>query len=117
MPNADEVRDFYAAVVGWTAEPESMGDYADYNMIAPGGERVAGVCFARGENANVPPQWLVYINVVDLAASMDECNRHGGTVLSGPRDLGSYGQLAIIRDPAGAVAALLGPMPAEKPGG
>ena len=30
--DAEAVRDFYAAVVGFEPEPVSMGDYDDYNM-------------------------------------------------------------------------------------
>ncbi|MGI8923195.1 MAG: hypothetical protein ACR2HJ_03990 [Fimbriimonadales bacterium] len=33
------------------------------------GERVSGICHARGENAGASPQWLIYIAVDDLRAS------------------------------------------------
>ena len=42
VSNADVVRDFSRAVVGWQAEPLDMGGYADFVMKAPGGEAVAG---------------------------------------------------------------------------
>ena len=59
VPDAEAVRDFYAAVVGWQPEPFDMGDYADYFMTSPAtGDTVAGVCHARGGNAGLPPQWL-----------------------------------------------------------
>ena len=48
-----------------------MGDYADYNINLPdGSSTVAGICHARGSNADVPPQWLVYIVVEDVARSV-----------------------------------------------
>lgn len=44
VPNADEIRDFYAGVVGWKPEALSMGDYSDYVMTMPAdGTGVAGV--------------------------------------------------------------------------
>ena len=96
-----------AAVVGWKPSEVKMGDYADYSMNEPAsGSTVAGVCHARGENANLPPVWLIYITVANLDESIARCRKLGGTVLSGPRDMGSYGRLAVIKDPAGAVAAL-----------
>jgi uncharacterized protein len=104
VPNAEEVRDFYQAVVGWTVEGVDMGGYEDYSMIA-NGDGVAGVCHARGTNANVPPQWLIYIYVDDVDASTAKAVELGGAVLDGPRDMG-YGRFAVIRDPAGAVCAL-----------
>ena len=105
VPEAETVRDFYAAVTGWTPSPVSMGDYSDYTMSDASGNAVAGVCHSRGANANVPAAWLIYIVVSDLAASLAECARLGGRVLDGPRTVGG-GRFAVIRDPAGAVAAL-----------
>lgn len=109
VPNAAEVRDFYAAVVGWTAAPVAMGGYDDYCMNRPDtDDTVAGICHARGSNANVPPQWLIYILVPDVAAAAKMCTERGGTVVDGPRSAGGK-QFCIIRDPAGAVAGLIEP--------
>ena len=56
VPDADRIRDFYAAVVGWRPEAMDMGGYADYSMKVPEGEAVvAGVCHDRGENSGLPP--------------------------------------------------------------
>ena len=107
VPNADEVRDFYAEVTGWEATPLSMGEYSDYVMQSPGApDAAAGICHARGANAGLPPVWLVYIVVADLDASLAACHARGGSVISGPRGAGGTARFAIIRDPAGAVAAL-----------
>lgn len=110
VPDAPRVRDFYAAVTGWRAEDVPMGDYCDYSMSVPGsGRPAAGVCHARGENAGLPAQWLVYITVADLDLSLERCRALGGALVSGPRSMGSYGRFAVIRDPAGAIAALVEP--------
>ncbi|MEM8882487.1 MAG: VOC family protein [Planctomycetota bacterium] len=106
VPEAGKVRDFYCAVAGWTAQEHDMGAYADYEMFTPDGERVAGVCHRRGPNKDVPPQWLIYIAVADVNASLDACIANGGQVLSPAKEMGSYGRIAIVKDPAGAVAAL-----------
>lgn len=106
VPDADEVRAFYEAVVGWTNSPVEMSGYQDFCMNKPGdGGTVAGICHARGENAGLPAQWLIYVNVKDLDQSIAECEAHGGKILHGPRDLGS-GRSAVIQDPAGACVAL-----------
>ncbi len=108
VPNAVEVRDFYVGVVGWEYTGHDMGDYADFNMNRPGaGDTVAGICHARGPNANVPPQWLVYIRVADVEESIRRCRELGGRVIDGPRDMGEE-RFCVIQDPAGAVAALIG---------
>jgi predicted enzyme related to lactoylglutathione lyase len=107
VEDADGVRDFYAEVVGWDVKPHPMGEYDDYEMVAKGtGETVAGVCHARGSNANVPPQWLVYVLVEDVAQSAAHCEAHGGKVLDGPRPMGEK-PFCVVQDPAGAVLALM----------
>lgn len=108
VANADQVRDFYQAVVGWKSDPVKMGDYSDYSMIAPTGEAVSGVCHARGMNADLPAQWLMYVIVEDVAASAKKCVELGGKVITGPRDVGGS-QFAVIQDPAGAVCAIYQP--------
>jgi len=109
VENAEQVRDFYKAVVGWGSQGEDMGGYEDFHMITPStNQSVAGICHARGENANVPPQWLVYINVADVDSSAARCRDLGGHILDGPRMMGG-GKFCVIRDPAGAICALFAP--------
>ena len=39
-----------------------MGGYKDFHMVvSPTGNSVAGVCHARGKNADIPTGWLIYI--------------------------------------------------------
>ncbi len=107
--NADEVRDFYEKVVGWSVTDTSMGDYNDYTMCKPDGvDAVAGVCHARGSNKGLPPQWLIYVNVEDLSQSLKHCEALGGSIVSGPAALAG-GQFCVVSDPAGAVMALFQP--------
>jgi predicted enzyme related to lactoylglutathione lyase len=104
---AESLRDFYASVVGWEPKAHDMGDYDDYEMVAPStGETVAGICHARGRNAKAPPQWLVYVSVEDVEASAARCLERGGRVLDGPRPLEGK-PFCVIEDPEGAVLALL----------
>lgn len=107
VPDAERVRDFYQAVVGWMATPLDMGGYADYVMQAPGSSApAAGICHARGSNVGLPPMWIPYIVVANLEASLDACTRNGGRIIMGPRPAGPGSRFCVIADPAGAVAAL-----------
>jgi uncharacterized protein len=107
VQNADQIRDFYQAVVGWKPDAVDMGGYSDYNMSSPETkEPKAGVCHARGGNADLPAQWLIYITVANLDESMENCRREGGKIISGPRSVTGHGRYCVIQDPAGAVAAL-----------
>ena len=111
VPDAPRVREFYERLVGWTSRGEDMGGYEDYHMMAPatGSEKsVAGICHARGVNADVPPQWLIYIIVEDVDQSAKTCVELGGQIMAGPRAMGG-GRFCVIRDPAGAMCALYKP--------
>lgn len=112
VEDAAQVRDFYKDVVGWTATDVDMGGYHDYCMNQPeDAKTVAGVCHARGANAALPPQWLVYITVEDLEASIQRCVVRGGCVIAPARDYGGAGRYAVLRDPAGAPFAIFEPAP------
>ena len=105
--NADEVRDFYSQVVGWKHEDVSMGEYNDYVMKTKdedGG--TSGICHARGMNSNIPAQWMIYVTVADVDASVKACVDNGGKVLDGPRKMGNN-DFAVIQDPAGAVMGII----------
>lgn len=111
VADATALRDFYADVVGWKPKAFPMDGYSDFAMTTPhGGKEMAGVCHARGRNAGLPAQWLIYVVVADLDASLAAATRRGGAVLSGPREQ-MGGRFAVIRDPAGAVLALWQQLP------
>jgi hypothetical protein len=106
VPNAAALLGFYGAVVGWTATEVDMGGYADFCVNRPGdGTTVAGICNARGPNADIPPVWMIYVIVPDLDASLAACVARGGSVVKGPFEVGEA-RAAVIRDPAGAVLGL-----------
>lgn len=108
VSNASEVRDFYTAVVGWQSEDLEVGGYSDYVMRSKAtGRAVTGICHAKGVNEGLPNQWLVYVNVENLQASLDKCVAMGGKVQKEPFDMGSFGKMAIITDPAGANIGLV----------
>ncbi|HEX5474764.1 MAG TPA: VOC family protein [Vicinamibacterales bacterium] len=107
VEDAERLRAFYEGVAGWTSAPVAMAGYTDYTMHA-GGMPVAGICHARGANADLPRQWLLYVTVADLEHSIAACVRLGGRVVAPPRGM-SGGRFCVIEDPAGAVSALYQP--------
>lgn len=115
VEDAGPVRAFYEAVCGWSGHEHPMGEYHDYSMATPDGDRVAGICHARGSNAALPPVWLPYVTVPSLAAALRSAEERGGEVVQPPRFLGS-GTMAVIRDPAGAAMALWEAADATQPG-
>lgn len=107
VPNAESVKDFYSSVVGWKANPISMGDYNDFTMQSPGTSNdVVGICHARGDNADIPSQWMPYFKIENLDQSLQDVERLGGKAISSMKHYGSVSRYIIIEDPAGAVCVL-----------
>ena len=105
--DAARSKDFYCKVIGWKPTDVEMGTYSDFNLNLPdSGQTMAGICHARGMNANLPAQWLMYVRVVDVAASAAEAEQQKGKVLDGPRRMGGS-NFCVIQDPDGAVMALI----------
>lgn len=105
VDNAEEVSNFYQEVIGWSREAVSMGDYNDFNMNANDGTTIAGVCHAKGSNADIPPQWMMYVEVEDVENSIKSVSELGGSVLKGPTSFGGQAYY-LIKDPAGAVITI-----------
>lgn len=111
VPNASDTRDFYREVIGWSAEDVAMKDagetYADYNMIGGDGKPAAGICHARGVNADLPPVWMIYLPVGDLAESLRRVETEGGEVIKVLRGADERLVYAAVRDPLGVCFALV----------
>jgi hypothetical protein len=108
VDDAPGVRDFYTAVVGWDVDAMPMEGYDDYILKSPTtGDPMGGVCHRRGENSDLPQQWLMYVNVADLDASVARVRALGGKVLHETKHHEESAGYAVIEDPAGAVIALM----------
>jgi predicted enzyme related to lactoylglutathione lyase len=110
VPDAAATRDFYRQVIGWSAQNVEMKDggdrYADYNMLREDGSPAAGVCHARGVNVGLPPVWMIYLPVGDLAESLRRVPQEGGKVIKTMRGADGQYLYAAVQDPVGACLAL-----------
>ena len=114
VDDAEAVRDFYSAVVGWGYSGFDVGGREDYVMTnSESGDAAAGICNQAGEIEGLPQQWLVYVTVEDLDDSIAACGEHGGKVVFGPKESETMGRWCVVEDPAGAVMALTELTPGE----
>ena len=111
LSDASVTSDFYRQVVGWLVEDIEMEDagerYADYNMVGDDGSPAAGVCHARGVNLGVPPIWMIYLPVGDLAESLRRVRDGGGKIIKATRGTDGEYAYAVVQDPVGASLALV----------
>jgi predicted enzyme related to lactoylglutathione lyase len=101
-PRADE---FYRAVFGY--EPEQMGDGQtfDYSLYKVGGNMIGGRNQLGAEDST-PAGWLTYFAVDDPDVAVATATEGGASVLTPAHD-SDYGRMAVLRDPWGAVFAVI----------
>jgi hypothetical protein len=97
---------FYGPLMGWATRSTPMPD-GPYTEFLLGDTSVAGMMAIRPEWGDVLPNWLVYFTVADCAASAAQVSELGGAVLNGPFDVPGVGPMAVVRDPQGAVFAVI----------
>ena len=111
VSDASATRDFYSQVVGWSVQNVEMEDederYVDYNMLGENGNAAAGVCHARGVNVGLPPVWMIYLPVGDLAESLRRVQEEGGKIIKSQQSGGGEFSYAAVQDPVGAYVALI----------
>ena len=106
MPAAWE---FYSNVFPWKVSqdmelpPEMGGTYRLFHCCA---DNLGGM---GGKPEGTPDHWLLYFRVPDLEASMAKATELGAAVLYGPMEVPGGDHVAGLRDPFGAVFALVGP--------
>lgn len=96
-------RNFYTDLLGWEAVP--FADDLEYEIFQVDGENVSGLMKAK--SAGTPSMWIPYIAVEDIAATLSDAAKLKATKLMGPVTVPTVGQIAVIKDPQGAVVGFL----------
>lgn len=105
-PNAKQARDFYAALLGATAD--AMPGGMEYYVLNHGTQQLAGIMQIDPSWGDFQPQWITYFSVVDIDDTVARVAKHGGKVM-GPIDDSPFGRLAALADPAGAHLKVIEP--------
>jgi predicted enzyme related to lactoylglutathione lyase len=101
-PDVQAAGAFYSALLGWEVEygPEEMGHYS---MARLGGRDVGALADQQVPGVVV---WTTYIATDDVDAAVGRARDAGGAVVMEPMDVMTFGRMAIVADPGGAVVAL-----------
>ncbi|RBP17707.1 hypothetical protein DFR50_102199 [Roseiarcus fermentans] len=99
--------DFYAHVVGWTAEDGGMSDFP-YQIVSAGGHPVGGMMTipADARAMGARPAWLGYIWVENVDLALPKLMEAGGKVFKAPSDIPDVGRFAVVADPCGGTFML-----------
>lgn len=103
--DAEKAKGFYTELFGWELESFKPGEI-DYTLIKDGGRSHGG--FMEPESGP-PPHWLMYVLVQDADEIAEKAKGAGGSAIMDPFDVPEVGRLAILKDPQGAVFAVIQP--------
>lgn len=101
-----KAHDFYSALFGWKSTGEmDMGGGSMYAMFGHDKVSFGGMYNRMKGMEGMPPFWLLYLHVKDVAKAIDAATKGGAKVIR-PRMPIPGGTVAILSDPQGAAFAL-----------
>lgn len=101
--NQAAAKQFYSALLGWQAQDVPMGPNGAYTIFLLDG-RPAAACFTIGANEQqVPPYWGLYIATEDVDQTAARATELGATLIHAAMDVSTFGRMAVIKDPTGAI--------------
>ncbi len=99
---------FYSKLTGWKLQPWPPDP--NYTVCHAEVGPVAGIMGMHAElPASTPSHWLQYIGTRDVDGTADAAVRAGGSVVKAPSDMQGAGRYALLKDPQGAMFAILDP--------
>lgn len=99
---------FYSRLFDWKLEDVQMEGGESYTMIGVG-EGTGGGMYQSKALAGMPPHWLAYVGVSDVAGSTRKAKELGAKIVMEKTEVGTFGWMSIIIDPTGATFALWEP--------
>ena len=104
--HAQQARDFYAAVLGATAD--SLPGGMEYYVLKHGAQEICGIMQIDPSWGNFPPQWSIYFLVANTDETAAVITKHGGKLLGAVEDT-PFGRMAAVMDPSGATFKIIQP--------
>jgi len=99
---------FYSKLVGWKTMPWPLDP--SYTVCHADVGPVAGIAEISAElPRDVPSHWVQYIGTRDVDGTADAAVRAGGSVMKAPSDMQGAGRYAVLKDPQGALFAIIDP--------
>jgi len=95
---------FYTSLLGCTTEP--FGPH--YILFKKDETSVAGMM--QVPQPGMPAQWVAYITVEDVDATVAKVSELGGQVMAPPMDVPEVGRIAVALDPQGAAIGFFKPL-------
>ena len=106
-----QAKKFYQSLFGWTCNDIPMGPGSSYTIFLMEGRETAAAYTmqAQERSRGIPPRWNLFISVASADDAVAKAGKLGGEVILPALDVGEYGRMAVIQDPAGAVFCIWQP--------
>ncbi|WP_419999677.1 VOC family protein [Streptomyces boninensis] len=111
--------DFYRTVLDWRTSDYDMPPIGTYTTVAAAGAAAEGGDHGgimelpeEARRGGATPEWHPYFEVRDCDAAFSRALELGATEMMAPSDVEMAGRIAMIKDPAGAVLAIITSAPA-----
>jgi uncharacterized protein len=109
--DGEAAKTFYTKLFDWNFVDNPMGPGMVYTMLNLDGKNIGALykMMPEQEAQGIPPNWLSYVSVADADETVNKAKAAGATILKEPFDVMTFGRMAVIQDPTGAVFALWQP--------
>lgn len=108
--NVPAAKKFYSGLLGWKTKPFDKG-MVDYTIIQNGkGDKQGAGGMMKCPVPGNPAQWIPYIFVKDVDATVKKAKKLRGQVFMPPFDVPTVGRIAVLADPQGAAFGIIKPM-------
>ncbi len=98
---------FYEGLFGWSFS-DTASKEKQVKTISRNGVPIANAIYLDPQNRKASEsQWLSYISVEDVDSALMVSKKNNGTIYKQPKDLPNRGRVAIVKDPEGALFAIL----------
>lgn len=99
---------FYSKLTGWQAQAWPLDPaYTVCQSVA--GPTAGIMAIPPDMPAEMPAHWLSYVGTRDVDGTVAAAVRAGGSIVKEPDDIKGAGRYAVLKDPQGAVFAILDP--------
>ena len=107
----EKAKSFYRTVFAWAMEDVDV-EGSPYTLVQTPDGINGGLM--KSPNENVPTNWLPYVQVDDIEATLGRVEELGGKVAVGKTKISDFiGHFAVIHDPTGATLGIF-EAPAEE---
>jgi len=99
---------FYSKLTGWKPQAWPLDPTYTVNH-SEHGPQAGFMAIPADMPAEMPAHWVTYIGTRDVDGTAAAAVRAGGSIIKGPDDIKGAGRYAVLKDPHGAVFAILDP--------